>query len=314
MLFDESVSGVFKNNFELFKAYFNYQIQHPSWDNPYYIIPTICLIAFALELTLPRKLSYHPIKRKGFLLDLFYVIFFDYLILLFGFYAFTETFEYFFKRLLLSFGIENYIITDLKRIPFLLQFVTVFILLDFLQWLGHYLLHRINFLWQFHKIHHAQQELGFASTRHFHWVEYFVFKPLLYLPFMMLNFSVNEFIAYYLWIGYGFTFFSHCNVKVNWKWLNYSLITPETHFWHHAKNIPAGKSFGINFASTTTLWDHLFGFFYLPEDDKQPLLGVEDQRKIPNTFIGQMIYPFKAVLSKNDKVNLSKAKKRQKQT
>lgn len=294
-----SIAEVFVSSFETYKVYFSYMLHHPSWDNPFYIIPAICLLTFLLEAYLPKKMNYGLTTRKGFYLDLFYVIFFDYLILLIGFYAFTSSAEFLFKELLGLFGISNYIIWDINQVAFIFQFLIVFFLLDFLQFFGHYLLHRFDVLWKFHKIHHAQEELGFASTRHFHWVEYFIFKPLLFIPFMTLNFSVSEFIAIYLWIGYGFTFFSHCNVRVNWKWLNYILITPETHFWHHAKNLPSNHRYGVNFASTTTIWDHLFGFFYLPNDKKLvPVLGVEDQKLMPKTFIGQMLHPFQEFFKK----------------
>jgi sterol desaturase/sphingolipid hydroxylase (fatty acid hydroxylase superfamily) len=297
-----SLIEVFSASFETYKVYFKYMLHHPAWDNPLYVIPAICLLTFLLEVFLPKKMNYGVTSRKGFYLDLFYVIFFDYLILLIGFYAFTSTVEYLFKELLGVFGITEYILWDMQEVSFFIQFIVVFLLLDFLQFFGHYLLHRIDFLWKFHKIHHAQEELGFASTRHFHWVEYFIFKPLLYLPFMTLNFSVSEFIAIYLWVGYGFTFFSHCNVRVPWKWMNYLLITPETHYWHHAKNLPEHRRYGVNFASTTTLWDHLFGFFYLPDEEKlSPSLGVDDQKNIPQTFIGQMIHPFKELFSHQKK-------------
>lgn len=306
-----SLIEVFLSSFETYKAYFKYQLHHFSWDNPFFIIPTICLLTFLLELFLPKKLNYGVTTRKGFFLDLFYVIFFDFLILLIGFYAVTSTVEYLFKQLLHLVGIDNYIIWDMKEVPFVFQFIVLFLLLDLLQFFGHHLLHRFDFLWKFHKIHHAQEELGFASTRHFHWVEYLVFKPLLFMPFMMLNFSTTEFIAIYLWIGYGFTFFSHCNVRVKWNWLNYILITPETHFWHHAKNLPSNQRYGVNFASTTTIWDHLFGFFYLPKDTELvPILGIEDQKKIPKTFIGQMIHPFRELFKKEKKTTKSTAHKK----
>ncbi|MDX1652012.1 MAG: sterol desaturase family protein [Brumimicrobium sp.] len=290
------MTEIFKNNFNAYKEYFFQEIANPAWNNPFYIIPAICLLTFLLELVLPKKMNYKPLKRKGFLLDLFYVIFFDYLIMLFGFYAFTATVEYFFNLGLSAVGVESAVIFDVERLPVILQFLLLFLLLDFFQWLGHYLLHRSDFLWQFHKIHHAQEELGFASTRHFHWFEYFVFKPLLFIPFMLFNYSAMEYVTYYLIIAWTFTFFSHCNVRVNWKWVNYVFITPETHYWHHAKKTPG--RFGVNFASTLTLWDHIFGFFHYPQDESEPELGVEDQHTIPKSFFGQMIHPFRTIFSK----------------
>lgn len=301
---------VFKQYFIGFKDAFGQQLANPSWDNPFYIIPAICLITFTLELALPRKKDYAPTERKGFWQDLFYVIFIDYLVLLLGFWAFSATLEYFFRGMLESIGIASPVLFDIKTLPVVVQFLIIFILLDFMQWLGHFLLHRVNFLWKFHKIHHAQETLGFASTRHFHWVEFLVFKPLLFLVFMTLNLAANEFIVIYLWVGLSFTFFSHCNVKVSWKWFNYIFISPETHYWHHAKEVP--QRHGVNFASTLTLWDHLFGYFYYPQDKGEPELGVDDQDQMPTTFIGQFFYPFKHLFTRDKERPLTRAEKRRK--
>ncbi|MCA9443762.1 MAG: sterol desaturase family protein, partial [Candidatus Omnitrophica bacterium] len=35
------------------------------------------------------------------------------------------------------------------------QFIVVFFLIDFVQWCIHNLLHRVPFLWEFHKTHHS---------------------------------------------------------------------------------------------------------------------------------------------------------------
>jgi len=37
----------------------------------------------------------------------------------------------------------------------------------------------------------------------------------------------------------------------------------------------------------------LFGFFYNPKD-KEPVLGIPDN-DVPESFLGQMAYPFKAI-------------------
>ena len=298
-----SIIETFAAGFEEYKMVFKHQISNPSLSNTFYIIPIICLITFLMELYLPRKMNYDPIKRKGFALDLFYVIFIDFLLMVIGFYAFAKVAEYVFQLIMGSFGVTDFLIYDITQLNGIIQFLIIFVVLDFMQWLGHFLLHRINFLWNFHKIHHAQEDLGFASTRRFHWMEYFVFKPLLYVPFILLNVPLSEFLVIYLWVGLSFTFFSHTNVRVKWKWFNYIFITPETHYWHHAMNIPEKNRYGVNFASVLTLWDHLFGYFYYPRESDQltPKLGVSDQKRMPTTFIGQMIQPFRIAFSKKKK-------------
>lgn len=298
-----SIIDVFAAGFEEYKIIFKYQISHPSLSNPFYMIPIICLVTFLMELYLPRKMDYDPVKRKGFALDLFYVVFIDFFLMVIGFYAFAKVAEYLFKSIFGSFGITDFLIFDITQLHPVAQFLIIFIVLDFVQWFGHFLLHRVDLLWNFHKIHHAQEELGFASTRHFHWVEFFVFKPFLYVPFILLNVPLSEFLIIYFWIGLSFTFFSHTNIKVNWRWFNKIFISPETHYWHHAMNLPEKRRYGVNFASVLTIWDHLFGYFYYPKDEEQlkPKLGVSDQKKIPSTFIGQMIQPFQAIFSSKKK-------------
>lgn len=307
-MFYLSITEVFAQGFEEYKMIFKYQLMNPSLSNPFYMIPIIAIATFLMELYLPRKMPYNPLKRKGFALDIFYVVFIDFFLMVIGFYAFAKVAEYLFENFMGLFGLSDFLIYDVTVLPGIVQFLIIFIVLDFMQWFGHYLLHRVDFLWNFHKIHHAQEELGFASTRHFHWVEYMIFKPLIFLPFILLNVSVSEFLVIYLWVGLSFTFFSHSNVSVKWPWFNKVFITPETHYWHHATNIPG--RYGVNFASVLTVWDHIFGYFYYPYKNKdlEPKLGVHDQKKMPKTFIGQMIQPFQATFKKKPKVSLKNRK------
>ena len=54
------------------------------------------------------------------------------------------------------------------------------------------------------------------------------------------------------------------------------------------------------------VWDLLFGFYYVPKD-KQPILGVPDQKEIPTTFLKQMLYPFKLIYSGKHKSDNTQA-------
>jgi sterol desaturase/sphingolipid hydroxylase (fatty acid hydroxylase superfamily) len=292
-----SIKEVFTSNFVKYLEYFFHMLKNPSFTNPFYIILTIYFLTFMLEVLLPKKENYPLLKRKGFKVDLMYLVFIDFVFSAVGFYAITSVIEFLFVSGMGKAGIAFPLI-DVNALPFIGQILIFLILVDFVQFLGHYLLHRIDFLWEFHKMHHAQEQLGFASTRHFHWFEYIVFKPLLYIPFGFLGFGAQQYVIYYLWFGYFFTFFSHCNVKLNWGFLSYIFINPDTHYWHHSKNSPG--RFGVNFASVLPVWDVIFGTFYLPKNNNlKPELGVHDQKEMPRTFFGQMLHPFKTILRQN---------------
>ena len=273
-------------------------ITHPAYDNPYTALFVVWTFMFIMEHVLPRNKDYSVTGRKGFWLDLFYLFFIDFLFGIIGFIALTFTIEYFFLAWMKSLGV-SLPLWDPSHIPFIFQFLVFFVVMDFCQFYAHYLLHRINFFWAFHKIHHAQETLGFASTRHFHFMEYLVLRPFGWIPFGILGFSDAKYLwctAIYMWLTYTLVFFSHCNVKINFGFLNKIIITPNTHYWHHAKNIP--RKYGVNYASVLVIWDHLFKSYYLPDDPKlQPILGVPNN-DVPKNFVGQMWYPFAQVLGR----------------
>lgn len=294
-----SFGEIFSDYFQRVWDYSIDSLQHPAWNNGYYALIGVYTFTFLAELILPKLQGYGTITRKGFFTDLFYLFFIDFLIEVLGFLALTYTIEQVFKEAAGRKGV-TFPFFDIGSLPFLVKFLIFFVVMDFFQFLAHFLLHRIEFMWTFHKIHHAQEELGFASTRHFHFGEYLILKPVGWLPLAFLGMDTNSFglcMALYMWIAYSLVFFSHCNVKVNFGFLKYVVITPETHYWHHAKNIPG--RYGTNFASVLTIWDLLFGSFYLPKDKSmKPILGVPDQEEVPNTFLGQMAYPFKILFRK----------------
>lgn len=293
----QSFGDVFSQNLSTFIDSFLYSMSHFSVMNPFWIIILICLITFTLELVLPKKQPYSPVGRKNFLLDLFYVLFIDVIFYSIGFYALTSAVSWGFESLVKSAG-GSIPLVDIT-LPKWLEFIVFFILVDFAQFFGHWLLHRVEFLWKFHKIHHAQETLGFASTRHFHWGELFVFKPLLYIPFSLLGLEWESYVAYYLWFGLFLTFFSHCNVDIDFGFLNRIFITPQTHYWHHAKNIPS--RYGVNYASSLSIWDQLFGSYYLPKDKKlKPVLGIPDN-DVPESFMGQFLHPFQVLFGRKQK-------------
>ncbi|MGL4599308.1 MAG: sterol desaturase family protein, partial [Bacteroidia bacterium] len=147
-----------------------------SWTNTYFVLLIVYITAFLLESFLPAKKPYSVLGRKGFWTDLGYLFFIDFLFGIIGFIALTYTLEFAFTKGMSAMGVTLPLMNPIN-LPFWAQALLFFVVMDFCQFFAHYLLHHINFFWKFHKIHHAQETLGFASTRHFHIMEYFVLKP-----------------------------------------------------------------------------------------------------------------------------------------
>ncbi|MCA0431159.1 MAG: sterol desaturase family protein [Bacteroidetes bacterium] len=289
MSFLKEISTEFQSQQTAIVAFIKHSIKTPSFTNVYYCVLAAYLLCFFLEVVLPKQRKHGVLNRKFFWQDTFYVFFNDLFIYLLGFFALCATTEFVFLKILAVFNIHSLEIVSIKKWNPILQILIMFLIQDFCEFIAHILLHRSNFLWRFHKIHHAQEELGAASTRHFHFLEMCVFKPIIYIPFAMIGYSVLDYFLFQITVQNVWGFFTHCNINVKWGWLNYIINTPQTHAWHHAKNIP--NKYGVNYASILNIWDILFGYFYLPKD-KTPILGV-DKNDVPKNFIGQLFYPFK---------------------
>ncbi len=190
-------------------------------------------------------------------------------------------------------GMTSLVLLDISEFPQWLQLLIFFILLDFVQWFTHILLHKIPALWQFHKVHHSVEEMGFAAHLRYHWMENVLYKPLKTFGVMVLGgFEPSQaFVVHFLAIGIGH--FNHSNIKITWGPLKYVFNNPVMHLWHHALNIPQRKLSGVNFGISLSLWDYLFGTNYIPEEDGGIPLGFDDMDKFPKDFVHQNLYGFK---------------------
>ena len=181
---------------------------------------------------------------------------------------------------------------NLSELPTLIQLVVFFVVLDFVQWVTHILLHKIPLLWQFHKIHHSVKEMGFAAHLRYHWMENILYKPLKTFGVMLLGGFEPEqaYIVHFIAITIGHL--NHANIKLSWGPLKYVLNNPIMHLYHHAYVLPKGKV-GVNFGISLSLWDYLFKTHHVPNSDGSIALGFPGDEKLPKTFLKQMIYGFK---------------------
>lgn len=174
--------------------------------------------------------------------------------------------------------------------PLALQVVVVFVGLDFVQWSVHNLLHRVPWLWEFHKVHHSIEELDWIGNFRFHWMEVLVYKAAQYLPLVVLGFDGGVLLAFAVF-GTFMGFWNHSNIDLQIGPLRYVFNHPRMHVWHHDRDevpIPPGVNFAINFS----VWDWIFGTAWLPDTDRQPKrLGYEGIEDLPRDWPGQLVHP-----------------------
>ncbi len=274
-----------------FSDYWNYlvgEMTNPSWHNYFYWLIGLSLFFYSLELFFPYRHK-HRFLKKDFWLDVFYMFFNFFLFSLIGFYAVSNVFNALFNDFLGSLGITNWVALNVATLPILGQLGLLFVIRDFIHWNVHRLLHKIPLLWEFHKVHHSVEELGFASHLRFHWMENVVYRTLEYIPLGMIGFGIDDFFAVHI-IALGIGHFAHSNLNISIGPFQYIFNNPQFHVWHHAKAFP-GK-YGVNFGLSLSLWDYVFNTAYLPSDKKARELGIPDNKNFPTDFWGQILYPF----------------------
>jgi len=280
---------IFITSFKDYARYVGNEVFNPHWGNYLYWLIGISLFFYGLELTMPWRKD-QPRIRKDFWLDAFYMFFNFFLFSLVGYYAISNVFVHLFNDFLGLFGIENLVAIEISTWPVWAQLLTLFILRDFIHWNVHRLLHRVPKLWEFHKVHHSVEQMGFAAHLRFHWMETIVYRTIEYIPLAMIGFGIQEFLLVHLFalaIGH----FNHSNIRVPLGPFKYLFNNPQMHIWHHAKHIPSKT--GVNFGISLSIWDYLFGTHYIPRDGRDEPLGFDDMDKFPSKLKDQLVYGLK---------------------
>ena len=260
----------------------------PWYTNYFWGLIAISLLVWTLEILFPWR-KYQSVFRKDFWMDGFYMFFnfFIFAIVISGFYKLLGVF---FNDIGIS--SKSLAILDLSKLPMVFQLLIFFVVLDFVQWFTHILLHKYAFLWKFHKVHHSVKEMGFAAHLRYHWMENVFYKPLKTFGVMILGGFEPEqaYIVHFLAISIGH--FNHSNIKITWGPLKYVFNNPVMHLYHHAYTLPKG-TYGVNFGISLSLWDYIFKTSYIPEDSGDIELGFKGDEKFPKGFLGQITHGFR---------------------
>jgi sterol desaturase/sphingolipid hydroxylase (fatty acid hydroxylase superfamily) len=169
------------------------------------------------------------------------------------------------------------------------QFIVLLVLKDFLEWGVHNLLHRVPWLWEFHKLHHSIEDLDWIGNFRFHWGEVVVYKTLSYLPLVVLGVDHRVLLAIaVLWTV--MLDLNHANLRFSWGPFRYLLNSPRMHVWHHDV-VQHGRG-GQNFGQVLSVWDWIFGTVYWPSDRDEPeRLGFAGMEAYPGSVPRRLVYP-----------------------
>ncbi len=165
------------------------------------------------------------------------------------------------------------------------QIAVLVVVYDVLQYWLHRWFHG-DLMWRVHAVHHSAQEIDVMTGFRNHPVNFIlgVGGPTALL--LALGFSPAAFAALAPF-NFGMAALVHANLNWTYGPFRYVLSSPMFHRWHHA--IVEG-SLSRNYAPNFPIWDVLFGTFHMPVGEKPVAYGAPEA---PETFIGQMAYPFR---------------------
>lgn len=271
-------------------AFLWHEILHPGWHNYFYWVLGSSVVILLCEVFFPWRKD-QPAIRNDFWLDTFYIFWNYFLFSLVLYTGISNVFVDLFNRFLGLFGITNTVAIYLGSWPGWAQLLFIFVFRDFMQYNIHRLLHHVPWMWNFHRVHHSVEEMGYGALMRYHFMEHFFYRSLEYLPLAMLGFGIQDFFIVHL-----FTFITgqlgHANLYLPLGKLKYILNGPQMHLWHHAKEFPATHPRGFNYGITLSVWDYLFKTDHFPHEDAHLPVGLPEEQKVPGDFIGQQIGVF----------------------
>jgi len=288
-----SYYDVFVSSFGAYASYVWSEISFqskPWYQNYFWLLTLLSLVVWFLEIAFPWRKA-QPKIRTDFWRDGFYMFFNFFIFNLIIFVAFRNLTSQVFSDLVGG-DLSVFSLISIQNYPEWTQLLIFFLATDFVQWFTHVLLHRVDFLWRFHRVHHSVEEMGFAAHLRYHWMENVFYTPMKYIVVMLIGGFHPEqaFIVYYISIAIGHI--NHANIGIDYGPLKYILNNPKMHIWHHAYELPANRSSGVNFGISLSVWDYLFRTNYLPRSGRDIRLGFEKIESFPKTFLKQLFSGF----------------------
>jgi lathosterol oxidase len=177
----------------------------------------------------------------------------------------------------------------IQSLPVWAQFLLAVLCADVAQATLHRAYHRIGWLWRFHAVHHSSRHMDWLAGSRMHLLEIVLTRGMVLLPLVVLGFSAGAINAYVILVGLQ-AVLAHANLGLRLGWLEYVVVLPRYHHWHHARE-PGYVD--ANYAIHLPLVDMLMGTFRLPRDGSWPAdYGILDLSEVPEGIVRQHVAPF----------------------
>jgi sterol desaturase/sphingolipid hydroxylase (fatty acid hydroxylase superfamily) len=144
--------------------------------------------------------------------------------------------------------------------PFFIILISCLVLDFFGGWLVHIVEHKVRWLWRFHLIHHADNNVDVTTGLRHHPVES-VLRGIFFLMGVLVSGSPMYAVMIFQTLLVISTQFTHANISLP-RWLDSSIswvfVSPNMHKVHHHWKQPYTDS---NYSAVFSIWDRLLSTF-----------------------------------------------------
>jgi sterol desaturase/sphingolipid hydroxylase (fatty acid hydroxylase superfamily) len=168
---------------------------------------------------------------------------------------------------------------------------------------SHWLQHRVGFLWEFHKVHHAAEVLHPLTLYRRHPVDAALDAVLMGaaagIVLGISGFLFDDSVKGLTILGTNAALFvfhfagvhlRHSHIRLSFGFLDRIFISPTLHQVHHGCS---PQHVDKNFGGIFSVWDWLAGTLYLPRNDEELVLGLtEGEHHEYNSIARLYLLPF----------------------
>ena len=187
-------------------------------------------------------------------------------------------------------GLLNY-----YHLPFTVSVILAVVIMDFVIYLQHVMVHAIPMLWRLHRVHHADLDYDVTTGARFHTLEIILSMLIKFAVILLLGPTTVAVIIFEVILN-ATAMFNHSNVKLPKsvdRILRLFLVTPDMHRVHHSVEDNETNS---NFGFSLPWWDRLFGTYIdQPREGHENMtIGIHKFRdaKQVDRLPGMLMLPF----------------------
>ena len=177
----------------------------------------------------------------------------------------------------------------LEGLPIVVVGFLYLVILDFIAYWLHRAEHSVPFLWQFHSVHHAPEEINFLTSNRVHPLPKLMWGTVDVILLILLGVPPTMWLPFTL-VRAFLVSVQHAELDWSYGRLYPILVSPVFHRLHHSRD---RRDFDSNYSQLFGIWDYLFGTANLARTPPTAV-GVEGLPPEP-TLIGQFWGPFRRI-------------------